>query len=158
MHFVFRYLRQALIPLSHPLPSLALQRRAYKLKTWTDAEDFLTQLAKLSGKLLKGGDPDLNITARMVLLDWQKGKIPFFTLPPGHTEEKPPPMAAVAAAGAVAGAVAGVAVPPAEALDVAEEELPAPAEAVTEEDAVKEAGARPEDAAAGEGATDEVAS
>ena len=158
---MFRYLRQALIPLSHPLPSLALQRRAYKLKTWTDAEDFLTQLAKLSGKLLKGGDPDLNITARMVLLDWQKGKIPFFTLPPGHTEEKPPPMAAVAAAaaGAVAGAVAGVAVLPTEVLHVAEEEeLPAPAEAVTEEDAVKEAGARPEDAAAGGGATDGVAS
>ena len=143
------------------MPSLALQRRAYKLKTWTDAEDFLTQLAKLSGKLLKGGDPDLNITARMVLLDWQKGKIPFFTLPPGHTEEKPPPMAAVAAAaaGAVAGAVAGVAVLPTEVLHVAEEEeLPAPAEAVTEEDAVKEAGARPEDAAAGGGATDGVAS
>ena len=67
------------------------QRRAYKLKSWTDSEDFLTQLAKISGKLLKGGDPDLNIAARMVLLDWQKGKIPFFTLPPGHTEEKPPP-------------------------------------------------------------------
>lgn len=25
----------------------------------------------------------------MVLYDWQRGKIPFFTLPPDHTEEAP---------------------------------------------------------------------
>jgi nuclear GTP-binding protein len=38
---------------------------------------------------LKGGDPDLQTAARMILYDWQRGKIPFFTLPPDHTEEKP---------------------------------------------------------------------
>ena len=75
------------------------------------------------------------------MLDWQKGKIPFFTLPPGHTEEKPPPMAAVEA-----GEAAPVVTAVVEELD----ELPAPAEAVTEQDAIQEAGARAEDAAAGE--------
>ena len=67
-----------------------MQRRAYKIKFWRDAEDFLTQLATASGKLLKGGEPDLNTAAKMVLYDWQRGKIPFFSLPPGHTEAKLP--------------------------------------------------------------------
>ena len=67
-----------------------MQRRAYKIKFWRDAEDFLTQLAMASGKLLKGGEPDLNTAAKMVLYDWQRGKIPFFSLPPGHTEAKLP--------------------------------------------------------------------
>ena len=67
----------------------AMQRRAYKIKQWDDAEDFLTQLAQVSGKLLKGGEPDLNTAAKMVLYDWQRGKIPFFVLPPGATAEAP---------------------------------------------------------------------
>ena len=56
-------------------------RRAYKLKEWKDAEDFLGQVAQAAGKLCRGGDPDLNTAAKMVLHDWQRGKIPFFTLP-----------------------------------------------------------------------------
>ena len=67
----------------------AMQRRAYKIKQWHDAEDFLTRLAQVSGKLLKGGEPDLNTAAKMVLYDWQRGKIPFFVLPPGATAEAP---------------------------------------------------------------------
>ena len=61
-----------------------LQVRAYKIKSWSGTEDFLTQLARASGKLLRGGEPDLNTAARMVLLDWQRGKIPYFTLPPDY--------------------------------------------------------------------------
>ena len=57
--------------------------RAYKVKKWADVEDFLAQLAALSGKLLKGGDPDLNTAAKMVLQDWQRGKLPYYSLPPG---------------------------------------------------------------------------
>ncbi|GAX81235.1 hypothetical protein CEUSTIGMA_g8667.t1 [Chlamydomonas eustigma] len=115
-------------------------RRAYKIKSWQDSEDFLTQVAKMSGKLLKGGDADLNIAARMVLLDWQKGKIPFFTLPPGHTEEKPSQPSTLEPA------VADTAVLPLGGVEAGQ--LPEPAEAVTEEDATREAGANPEDAAA----------
>ncbi|MCO5566744.1 hypothetical protein L7F22_020424 [Adiantum nelumboides] len=62
--------------------------RAYKVKQWTDDEDFLIQLCKLSGKLLKGGEPDLACSAKMVLQDWQRGKIPFFTPPPRLQEEQ----------------------------------------------------------------------
>ncbi len=124
-----------------------MQKRAYKIKEWTDTEDFLAQLARLSGKLLRGGEPDLNTAARMVLYDWQRGKVPFFTLPPNHTEEAPVAAGAVAAVGsAKTDAVAGVVV----GAECAADTLPVPRELVTEEDAMKEAGAKPEAAAAGE--------
>jgi nuclear GTP-binding protein len=56
--------------------------RAYKLKTWDGVDDFLEQVARLCGKLGKGGEPDVNTAAKMVLLDWQRGKIPYFEMPP----------------------------------------------------------------------------
>lgn len=114
-----------------------MQKRAYKIQEWADTEDFLAQLARLSGKLLRGGEPDLNTAARMMLYDWQRGKIPFFTLPPDHLEEAP-----TASTSVVADSVLGVG-------SAADALLPIPSELVTEEDAVKEAGAKPEVAAAG---------
>ncbi|RXI03090.1 hypothetical protein DVH24_003168 [Malus domestica] len=52
------------------------------LSDMEDDNDFLCQLCKLSGKLLKGGEPDLMTAAKMVPHDWQRGKIPFFVPPP----------------------------------------------------------------------------
>lgn len=45
------------------------------------------QVARASGKLAKGGEADINTAARMVLLDWQRGKLPFFSLPPDYVPE-----------------------------------------------------------------------
>ena len=70
---------------------LTVQVRAYKVKSWDDTTDFLTQLARNSGKLLRGGEPDLNTAARMVLYDWQRGKIPYFALPPDYEERASDP-------------------------------------------------------------------
>ncbi|KAM5574547.1 nuclear/nucleolar GTPase 2 [Rosa sericea] len=67
-------------------------QRAYKIKDWEDDNDFLVQLCKSSGKLLKGGEPDLMTAAKMILHDWQRGKIPFFVPPPQRelpSEEHP---------------------------------------------------------------------
>ncbi|KQK21675.1 nuclear/nucleolar GTPase 2 [Brachypodium distachyon] len=61
-------------------------QRAYKIQDWADDNDFLVQLSKMSGKLLKGGEPDLTTAAKMVLHDWQRGKIPFFVPPPQQNE------------------------------------------------------------------------
>ncbi|KAJ9182879.1 hypothetical protein P3X46_006824 [Hevea brasiliensis] len=58
------------------------RERAYKIKEWDDENDFLVQLCKLTGKLLKGGEPDLMTAAKMVLHDWQRGRIAFFVPPP----------------------------------------------------------------------------
>ncbi|KAG0448197.1 hypothetical protein HPP92_027941 [Vanilla planifolia] len=63
-------------------------QRAYKIMEWVDDEDFLFKLCKLSGKLLKGGEPDVNTAAKMVLQDWQRGRIPFFVPPPQQQEEE----------------------------------------------------------------------
>ncbi|TKY74070.1 Nuclear/nucleolar GTPase 2 [Spatholobus suberectus] len=56
--------------------------RAYRIKEWDDENDFLLQLCKSTGKLLKGGEPDLMTAAKMVLHDWQRRRIPFFVPPP----------------------------------------------------------------------------
>lgn len=47
-----------------------------------DFEDFLTQLARKHGKLLRGNEPDLNTAAKGVLHDWARGRLPHFCLPP----------------------------------------------------------------------------
>ncbi|ERM95198.1 nuclear/nucleolar GTPase 2 [Amborella trichopoda] len=65
-------------------------QRAYKLEDWVDENDFLVQLCKQSGKLLKGGEPDLMTAAKMVLQDWQRGRIPFFVPPPPQEGDKIP--------------------------------------------------------------------
>ncbi|XP_075709371.1 nucleolar GTP-binding protein 2 [Rhinoderma darwinii] len=62
--------------------------KAYKIDSWGDAEDFLEKLAYKTGKLLKGGEPDRQTVSKMVLNDWQRGRIPFFVKPPNA---EPPP-------------------------------------------------------------------
>lgn len=57
-------------------------RKHYKLDDWEDANDFLEQLALRMGKLSKGGHADTNTTSRMVLNDWQRGRLPYFVKPP----------------------------------------------------------------------------
>lgn len=54
----------------------------YGVQDWVDCEDFLTQQAKMGGRLLKGGEPDLNTVAKMILHDWQRGKIMYYDAPP----------------------------------------------------------------------------
>ena len=44
-------------------------------------------LAKHKGKLLKGGEADLMTVAKSFIYDWQRGLIPYYSLPPNMTEE-----------------------------------------------------------------------
>ncbi|KAM6427743.1 nucleolar GTP-binding protein 2 [Liasis olivaceus] len=69
-------------------------RKTYKIDFWENAEDFLKKLAFQTGKLLKGGEPDLHTVSRMVLNDWQRGRIPFFVKPPNVEQESRPTEAA----------------------------------------------------------------
>lgn len=55
--------------------------KTYKVEQWTSSTDFLEQLGKRSGKLLKGGESDIGSVAKMVLNDWQRGKLPFYVPP-----------------------------------------------------------------------------
>lgn len=54
----------------------------YGIGTYSDAEDFLTQIAMKRGRIKKGGEPDLDAVARNILDDWNKGRIRYFTVPP----------------------------------------------------------------------------
>lgn len=63
-------------------------QKTYRIPTWSSAEDFLEKLALRTGKLLKGGEPDLSTVSKMVLNDWQRGRIPFFVKPPGPEGEE----------------------------------------------------------------------
>ncbi|KAL0488884.1 nuclear GTP-binding protein NUG2 [Acrasis kona] len=57
-------------------------QRHYKIIQWKDHFDFLDQLAKKSGKLLKEGRTDYEAVSRRVLFDWQRGRLPWFNPPP----------------------------------------------------------------------------
>jgi nuclear GTP-binding protein len=84
-------------------------RRAYRVTSWEDSHDFLSQLARVTGKLLRGGEPDCATAAKALLLDWQRGRIPFFKSPPPL-----PPRAedVVVASGAMGAGAPGATAPP----------------------------------------------
>ncbi|TFK42051.1 NUC091 domain-containing protein [Crucibulum laeve] len=52
-----------------------------------EPEVFLDKLARMKGRLLKHGEPDLDSVAKIVLSDWVRGRIPFFVSPPERSEE-----------------------------------------------------------------------
>lgn len=60
----------------------------YGIPEWEDAEAFLKQLCLKTGKLLKGGEPDFNNISKQIIVDWQRGNIPYFTQPPKTEEEE----------------------------------------------------------------------
>lgn len=69
--------------------------KAYKIPEWTDHIDFLAKLAARTGKLLKGGEPDINTVSKMILNDWQRGKLPYFVKPPQQEQNSDDGSAAV---------------------------------------------------------------
>ncbi|XP_062202484.1 guanine nucleotide-binding protein-like NSN1 isoform X1 [Phragmites australis] len=54
----------------------------YKVPSFSSVDDFLQKVATLRGKLKKGGIVDVEAAARIVLHDWNEGKIPYYTQPP----------------------------------------------------------------------------
>jgi len=60
-------------------------QRTYELSGYKDATTFLELLARKKGRVLKGGEPDLDGVAKIVINDWIRGRLPWFT-PPPHKE------------------------------------------------------------------------
>ncbi|KFA65598.1 hypothetical protein S40285_04312 [Stachybotrys chlorohalonatus IBT 40285] len=56
--------------------------KTYDLRGWENATQFLELLARKGGRLLRGGEADLDGVAKMVLNDFMRGKIPWFTPAP----------------------------------------------------------------------------
>lgn len=62
--------------------------RTYGITEWERPDDFLEKLARKTGKLLKRGEPDVNTVGRMMLNDFQRGKLPWFIPPPCLEDEE----------------------------------------------------------------------
>ncbi|EFX05417.1 nucleolar GTP-binding protein [Grosmannia clavigera kw1407] len=65
--------------------------RSYELNDWEDDVDFLEQLSRKRGRLLAGGEADLDGMAIIVLNDFLRGKIPWFSAPelsPAEVKQK----------------------------------------------------------------------
>jgi len=73
------------------LPIEAVVKRCSKVKLcelydipgeFDDASGFLNEVGKKRGKVLPGGVSNLQAAAKLVLKDWNTGKIPYYTIPP----------------------------------------------------------------------------
>lgn len=60
--------------------------KTYGIKGWSSPTDFLELLARKGGRLYQGGEPDVDGVAKMVLADFMRGKIPWFTPAPSAEE------------------------------------------------------------------------
>ncbi|KAI1349290.1 nucleolar GTP-binding protein 2 [Xylaria sp. FL0043] len=56
--------------------------RTYEVSGWKDDHEFLEMLGRKGGRLLRQGEVDLDGVAKMVLTDFIRGKIPWFTPAP----------------------------------------------------------------------------
>ena len=53
--------------------------REYRIPNFNTVNEFLASVARKTGKLIKGGIPDTKAAAKIVLRDWNNGKIPYYT-------------------------------------------------------------------------------
>uniref|UniRef100_A0A5K3F9T0 Nucleolar GTP-binding protein 2 n=2 Tax=Mesocestoides corti TaxID=53468 RepID=A0A5K3F9T0_MESCO len=85
-------------PTCHPLSTESMTGEKVEIQASTEAVEaieyppnakwpvnadlFLELVSKKTGKLLKGGEPDIIATSKRVLNDFQRGKLPYFVKPP----------------------------------------------------------------------------
>lgn len=61
--------------------------KIYNVAKYSSAEEFLDMVATARGKLRRGGAVDITAAARIILQDWNDGRIPYYTLPPKRETE-----------------------------------------------------------------------
>lgn len=62
-------------------------KKFYGVPDWEDSEDFIKKVAIKKGKLRKGGEPDQDATSKLILIDWQRGDLPYYNLPEGEEDK-----------------------------------------------------------------------
>ena len=60
-------------------------QNTYEIGPYRDTQHFLALLAKRRGRLLKGGVPDYDMAARLILTDWNAGQIKYESNIPNNT-------------------------------------------------------------------------
>lgn len=61
--------------------------KIYNIPAFKDVDEFANHVATVRGKLRKGGTVDTEAAARIVLQDWNDGKIQYYTMPPHRQSE-----------------------------------------------------------------------
>ena len=61
--------------------------RTYGVHGWDSSVDFVEQIARKSGRLLKGGECDIKSVSKQIINDWQRGKLPWFKPPPASEQD-----------------------------------------------------------------------
>ena len=51
---------------------------------FTGIDDLLEKVAERYGRLLSGGTPDTYEAAKIIIRDWQRGRIKYYCLPPAE--------------------------------------------------------------------------
>ncbi len=69
-------------PHPHTLPVVPSPPPIHHPQTFSATDEFLHHIALARGKLRRGGTPDAAAAARIVLQDWNDGRIPYYTTPP----------------------------------------------------------------------------
>jgi len=59
--------------------------------SWKTKDELLEIVARKSGKLLKGGEPDMRCIAVKILNDFQRGRLPHYVPPPELKDDKDKP-------------------------------------------------------------------
>ncbi len=62
--------------------------KVYGVKDFNDCDELIDKIARKFGRVMKGNQPDIQETSKMILNDWQRGLIPRWTLPPGETDNE----------------------------------------------------------------------
>lgn len=54
----------------------------YLIEPFNSTTEFLAKVCRAHGKLGKGGVPEMKQGAKLVIEDWNRGKLKYFTFPP----------------------------------------------------------------------------
>ncbi|KAI0512959.1 NGP1NT domain-containing protein [Xylaria bambusicola] len=76
---------QYILPMLKKVKPHHLQK-TYEIGTWKNYQEFLEILGRKNGRLLKGGEIDMDGVAKTVLTDFLRGRIPWFTPAPKADE------------------------------------------------------------------------
>jgi len=80
----FQQIENCVLPVQAILNRCSRDRltQIYKIPIFETPTEFLQHVATRRGRLGRGGVPDIEAAAQLVLNDWNTGRIPYYTVPP----------------------------------------------------------------------------
>jgi len=80
----FQQIENCILPVQAILNRCSRERlsQIYKIPIFDSPTQFLQNVATRRGRIGRGGVPDIEAAAQLVLNDWNIGRIPYYTVPP----------------------------------------------------------------------------